>query len=491
MGPCITETPSYQHGDGLKEVFPHIEDDPTTLPSSLDPFTVTTSTGFLPLRPPQTHLPSDFEALIRLVEDLPVTKADGTPGLLATYQLGLAIDNHTLPDLDNHIDTLTAVDGKPDLAAVTTVFREYAFIASAYLLEPCWERQCKALEGYGLGRQMLPKCIAGPLVKTAKMLDIHPFMAYAAAYCLYNYRFEDQVIGASEYSNLRLIRAFERGLDPSSSEAGFVLTHLDMVKHSRGLISGTCAVLNAIGSTTGRSDVVFGLTTILETMQAIETSMETMWANSKPKDYNTYRPFIFGITNQSMFPKGVIYEGVNDNEPLFFRGESGANDSIIPLLDGVLQIPMPQNPLTDILKDFRSYRPKPHRDFLAYVRDRSEELAVRDYCCEDAETAVLYLRLLDHVRSFRWRHWLFAREYIIRRSSHPTATGGSPIITWLPNQLFAVMDLMSSVWEGIDLGHKEDIPRYVFEMMENIEEQRSKLQREVERWCKEREVTAR
>jgi hypothetical protein len=33
------------------------------------------------------------------------------------------------------------------------------------------------------------------------------------------------------------------------------------------------------------------------------------------------------------------------------------------------------------------------------------------------------------VRSFRWRHWLFAREYIIRRTAHPTATGGSPIVT--------------------------------------------------------------
>lgn len=128
-----------------------------------------------------------------------------------------------------------------------------------------------------------------------------------------------------------------------------------------------------------------------------------------------------------MFPNGVVYEGENDNEPLYFRGESGANDSIIPLLDSLLEIPMPQNPLTEILKDFRSYRPKPHREFLAYVRSRAEELGVREYCCNDVETTVLYLRLLDHVRSFRWRHWLFAREYIIKRSSHPTATGGSPI----------------------------------------------------------------
>jgi indoleamine 2,3-dioxygenase len=34
-----------------------------------------------------------------------------------------------------------------------------------------------------------------------------------------------------------------------------------------------------------------------------------------------------------MFPNGVVYEGENNEEPMSFRGESGANDSIIPLLD--------------------------------------------------------------------------------------------------------------------------------------------------------------
>lgn len=53
-----------------------------------------------------------------------------------------------------------------------------------------------------------------------------PFMEYAGSYALYNYRLEDPSKGL-EYSNLRLIRAFEHGLDPSSSEAGFVLVHVD------------------------------------------------------------------------------------------------------------------------------------------------------------------------------------------------------------------------------------------------------------------------
>lgn len=60
-----------------------------------------------------------------------------------------------------------------------------------------------------------------------------------------------------------------------------------------------------------------------------------MWANSKPKDYNTYRTFIFGISSQPMFPVGVNYEGENDNEPLYFRGESGKLLGLIspPLLN--------------------------------------------------------------------------------------------------------------------------------------------------------------
>lgn len=53
-----------------------------------------------------------------------------------------------------------------------------------------------------------------------------------------------------------------------------------------------------------------------------------MWQKSKPNDYTSFRTFIFGITSQSMFPHGVVYEGVSE-EPMSFRGESGANDSMV------------------------------------------------------------------------------------------------------------------------------------------------------------------
>ena len=165
----MTEIGHADQDDRMREQFPHVDADPTTLPSTLDPFTITTSTGFMPLRAPRVDLPSNFRALQKLVEDLPVVKADGAPGLLATYELGGAVEKGALPDLTDEIDKLVVEDGEHNLEDVTAAFREYAFLASAYLLEPCWERYDQGLEGYGLGRQVLPRCIAGPLVKTAKL----------------------------------------------------------------------------------------------------------------------------------------------------------------------------------------------------------------------------------------------------------------------------------------------------------------------------------
>ena len=186
-------------------------------------------------------------------------------------------------------------------------------------------------------------------------------MSYAAAYCLFNYTLDNRPRGL-EYPNLRLIRAFEHGLNPKSSEAGFVLTHVDMVKESPALIDATVRILNTLEGGADRGQVNDGLRQILRAMEKVEACMEGtslcpiqgqrdavsrcypkvtggeqllmdgwlgMWKNSKPSEYLSFRVFIFGITSQSMFPNGVVYEGINDNKPMFFRGESGANDSMV------------------------------------------------------------------------------------------------------------------------------------------------------------------
>jgi indoleamine 2,3-dioxygenase len=331
-------------------------------------------------------------------------------------------------------------------------------------------------------------------------------MSYAASYALYNYWLVHPEQGHDDYSNIRLVRAFEKGLDPKSSEAGFILTHIHMVAQTGGLIEGAVDLLAATEKTdtaTKIAEAKASLELILNSMQIIETNMEGMWSQSLPKDYMTYRTFIYGITKQSMFPDGVVYEGQYDDKPQFFRGESGANDAIIPLLDHICEVPMPKNPLTDILVEFREYRPKPHRAFLKYVRETAVEVGVRDFLTKSGDhgLAVLYLRLLDHIRSFRWRHWMFTREYIIKHTLHPTATGGSPIITWLPNQLGAVMDLMEEVAKGSGLwaileegvwngggSLTQDDYILVKKIMDNVVTKKAQLTKEVNKYCQDRGV---
>jgi indoleamine 2,3-dioxygenase len=319
-------------------------------------------------------------------------------------------------------------------------------------------------------------------------------MEYAGSYALFNYRLEDPAKGLT-YSNLRLIRAFEHGLDPSSSEAGFVLVHVDMARHSGGLVSGTCDALDA-SAAGDRAALNAGLAGVLGALREVNAAMEGMWGRSRPREYTSFRTFIFGITSQSMFPRGVEYEGVGGGR-LSFRGESGANDSMIPLADNLCQVPMPETPLTEILRDFREYRPSNHREFLAWVRDRSAGTGLRAFALaigrqddgseEVAESRRLWLGVLDQVREFRWRHWCFAKEYILKRTSHPTATGGSPIVTWLPNQLRAVLDEMSAVYDSCG-GAGGGLGRGCEEMMDLVGRQREMLLKEVERYCEERGV---
>ena len=96
-------------------------------------------------------------------------------------------------------------------------------------------------------------------------------MEYAGSYALYNWRLEDPQVGM-EYDNMRLIRAFEHGLDPTSSEAGFVLVHVAMVRHSGELVSGAIKALEAC-THRNRSDFNIGLAEVVSAMQKVNKTM--------------------------------------------------------------------------------------------------------------------------------------------------------------------------------------------------------------------------
>jgi indoleamine 2,3-dioxygenase len=111
---------------------------------------------------PITRLPEEFRAVEDILRRMPVKTLAGGPGLLATYQLGESV-HAELPDLADSVGLY-----KDNLPMVTALYRDYSFLASAYLLEPCHERFVKG-EPYGLARDVLPAQISRPIAKCAEL----------------------------------------------------------------------------------------------------------------------------------------------------------------------------------------------------------------------------------------------------------------------------------------------------------------------------------
>lgn len=130
----------------------------TTLPA----FMVSTTRGFLPRQEPIVQLPSEFDVLESILTRMPIKTLAGEPGLLASSTLGETV----LKELPN----LTAAINKysDNLPLMNALYRDYSFLASAYLLEPCHERFMKG-ESYGLGRQTLPSVISLPISRCAEL----------------------------------------------------------------------------------------------------------------------------------------------------------------------------------------------------------------------------------------------------------------------------------------------------------------------------------
>lgn len=103
------------------------------------------------------------------------------------------------------------------------------------------------------------------------------------------------------------------------------------------------------------------------------------------------------------------------------------------------------------------------------------------------ESRRLFLQLLNEVRDFRWRHWCFGKEYILKTTSHPTATGGSPIVTWLPNQLTAVLNDMKNIAARVG---ERGLGAECEDIMDLVRRQEETLRKEVAKYCEERGVTA-
>src|SRR5262249_49522835 len=116
------------------------------------------------------------------------------------------------------------------------------------------------------------------------------------------------------------------------------------------------------------------------------------------------------------------YEGV-DAAPMNFRGETGAQSSVVPTLVAFLKVPHRPTMLTDHLADMRRFMPAEHRALLERVERMPD---VRGRCADP-----LYDGALEALATFRETHLGFAHRYIAQWVSDPRGTGGTPYMQWL------------------------------------------------------------
>jgi indoleamine 2,3-dioxygenase len=379
-------------------------------------FNISPSYGFLPIREPLQRLPSPFEKLQELIEHLPNI-------LLIPNEIEKWVE--TIPCYKNEINIII------DPFLLQALFRAYTFVTSAYTLELSYQTFVKTGK-YGKARQVLPKHIAESLVMVSEKLNVYPWLDYHYAYSLGNYVKRDEN-GSLDWKNLDMACKFIGSMD----EIGFIMLHVYINELSPKLVE-------SVSGFTKTADKTY-LKQCGTVMEQINKRRREMWEASRPDHYNDFRVFIMGIKgNTELFGDGLVYEGCFDNKPQQFRGQTGAQDSIIPMMDiftGVVDY-YPENKLTEYLLDLRSYRPVCVQDFFKDLRSHYSTNPVYSKFSEekDVEGLLDLLKIVDEIYLFRNGHWQFVQKYIMENTDYPVATGGTPITSWLINQIESVLE---------------------------------------------------
>ena len=404
-------------------------------------FNVGAENGFLPIKAPVVKLPAVYQDLQDVLDAMPVVLNENENGLLHTKDAIIA----PVMAIKNH---LAEVEKETDVFVLQALFRSYSFITSAYLLEPSFQ-QFKIDGKYGKARNFLPANIAQPYCKVAEKLDVFAWMDYHYGYSLGNYQKLDEN-GDLNWENITMCNKFSGQPD----EVGFIMLHVDINRFSAKLVGSVMQTIQALFK--GDEAVSHLLATNWETMKQMNLRRKEMWKASRWQRYNDFRVFIMGVKgNTDLFGEGVLYEGVWE-EPQAFRGQTGAQDDIIPMQDifsGVIFY-YPQNELTKYLLDLRLYRPKCVQQFFIDLESSMKEVHEKGLMGKllenkDVDSLCYLLGILEEIYHFRNGHWQFVQKYIMANTKYAYATGGTPITSWIPNQIMSVIHQMEDVAAAI------------------------------------------
>ena len=283
-----------------------------------------------------------------------------------------------------------------------------SFIAHAYI----W--------GGAKPNSVLPEVISKPWVQISNYIGRPPILSYAS-YCLDNWYKIDKNEPIS-LDNVALINNFLGGVD----EDWFVTIHVCIEDAATDAIIAADN-LSKLNEDNKVSEFSSELRKIIQSLRRVNEIFSKMPDKCDPYIYyHRVRPYIFGTKDNPDLKKGLIYENQFDNKPQFFRGETGAQSSIIPFLDGALGIEHTNDNLRPYLNEMRDYMPPSHRKMIERVEKRSK---AKIYINKSKKLVKEYNDCLEEIRRFRAQHLEYAASYIHKQSQikNPFGTGGSTI----------------------------------------------------------------
>ena len=358
--------------------------------------------GFLPLQDPLKRLPKAFDAWEELALCL--------PKLLVSDRVRGAIAD--LPPF-------------PVAAINDSRERERAMLLLSYLGHAyVWGGPRPAL--------ILPAVLAAPWYQIAESLGRPPILSYSS-YALHNY-FRFDASREIECGNLALIQNFLGGID----EEWFILIHVEIERKAGPAMAALSACLDAAQE--GDAERLEALLT------QVESSLRAMYATLRRMPewcepfiyYHRVRPYIHGWKNHPDLPEGVIYDGVEayGGRPQQFRGETGAQSSIVPALDAMLGVGHKEDLLSTYLQEMRNYMPPAHRAFIGALEKRD---SVRPFAQRAGRRALTsaYNACVEALENFRSLHFEYAATYIFQQAQtdaknpHAVGTGGTPFMEYL------------------------------------------------------------
>jgi len=402
-------------------------------------FNVSKVNGFLPIKEPLVKLPETYSKLQNLVDELHVFQPNNNKGVLGIPDLIETKVN----EVPNYIDEIKL---ETDVFVLQALFRAYTFITSGYTLELAYQEFIKS-GNYGKARTILPENIAVPLVEVSDKLQVYPWLDYHYAYSLGNYVKKDS-LGTLDWKNLDMACKFTGTTD----EIGFIMVHVFINELTPSLVGSVMDF--------GKTKNIEYLKSCAQVLEEMNKRRRSMWSASRHERYNDFRIFIMGIKgNENIFGDGLVYSGCFGNKPQKFRGQTGAQDSIIPMIDifsGIVDY-YPENELTNYLMELRSYRPVCIQEFFKDLREYYTNENVFSYLTKNnnLEGLVYLLKIVDEVYLFRNGHWQFVQKYIMSNTKYAFATGGTPITSWLINQIEAVLEFERVIIEFLQTNLKE------------------------------------